>query len=331
MSAIAQSNVAASRDDASPAAAVGGISVVIPTYNSAGLLRPLLERLVPALRALADAYEIILVNDGSRDDTWRHVEKLAGEYEQVVGIDLARNYGQHSAVLCGVRAARFDVLVTMDDDLQHPPEEIPKLLARLNEGYDVVYGTPAERQHGMWRNLASKITRLTLYSTVGVKTARDVSAFRAFRTRLREAFAGYCAPFVSIDVLMTWGTTQFASVEVRHAPRPLGTSNYTFKKLMFHALNMLTGFSTLPLQISSVMGFAMTALGLVLFAFVLVRFIIVGGSVPGLPFLASVIAIFSGAQMFALGVIGEYLARVHLAVMTRPSFTVRQRIDRRAK
>src|SRR5206468_13023914 len=140
------------------------------------------------------------------------------------------------ALLCGIRAARHELIVTMDDDLQHPPEELPRLLARLQEGFDVVYGVPDKQQHGLWRNLASRFTKLALQKSMGAETARKVSAFRALRTSLRDGFADYRGQFVSIDVLLTWSTTRFTAVEVRHDPREIGASNYTYRKLFVHAL-----------------------------------------------------------------------------------------------
>ena len=129
---------------------------------------------------------------------------------------------------------------------------------------------------------------------------------------------------MSIDVLLTWGTNRFASVRVDHRPRYSGKSNYTFRKLAIHAINMMTGFSTLPLQIASVTGFVFTLFGLIVLAYVLIRYVMEGGSVPGFPFLASVIAIFSGAQLFALGIIGEYLARMHFRMMEKPTYVLRR-------
>ena len=221
-----------------------------------------------------------------------------------------RNYGQHNALLCGIRVARGKTIVTMDDDLQHPPEEVPKLLARLNEGYDVVYGAPEKQQHGLWRDLASEVTKLALQKSMGAETARRVSAFRVFRTELREAFADYHSPFISIDVVLTWGTTRFIAAAVRHDPRQTGASNYTVRQLITHALNMVTGFTILPLQLASLLGFSLcTLFGLGLLVFVIGRYLLQGASVPGFTFLASTVVIFSGAQLFALGIIGEYLAR----------------------
>lgn len=300
-----------------------GISVVVPVYNSEGSLPELVMRLESVLRSVSTNFEVLLVNDGSWDNSWQVVCQLAQTYGWVRGIDMMRNYGQHNAVLYGIRMANHDIIVTIDDDLQHPPEEIPKLLDKLSEGYDVAYGAPIRQQHGLWRDLASEVTKITLQSAMGAKVARSVSAFRAFRTGLRDAFADYQGPFVSIDVLLTWGTTRFAAIPVQHAPRLLGKSNYTFRKLMTHALNMMTGFSTLPLQLASVIGFFFTLFGLGILGYVLGRYIVEGGSVPGFPFLASIIAIFSGAQLFALGIIGEYLARMHQRTMGRPVYVVR--------
>jgi glycosyltransferase involved in cell wall biosynthesis len=304
------------------------VSVVVPVYNSAPSLGVLIERLSTVLAEVARRSEIILVNDGSRDASWDQIVALSERYPQVRGINLMRNFGQHNALLAGIREARCEVVVTIDDDLQNPPEEIPALLTALAAGHDVVYGTPEREQHGLWRDLASQATKLALQGTMGSATARKVSAFRVFRTQLRDAFASYHGPFVSIDVLLTWGTTRFSAIPVRHDRRAVGTSNYTFRKLVAHALNMMTGFSTLPLQLASVVGFAFTLFGLAVLLYVIGRFVVEGGSVPGFPFLASVIAIFSGAQLFALGIIGEYLARMHFRMMDRPPYTIRDRIAR---
>jgi undecaprenyl-phosphate 4-deoxy-4-formamido-L-arabinose transferase len=214
--------------------------------------------------------------------------------------------------------------VTLDDDLQHPPAEVAKLLQKLDEGFDVVYGVPAQQRHGLLRDVASYMTKVALQGAMGADNARNISAFRAFRAELRDAFAAFAGPFVSIDVLLTWATRSFSRVVVRHEPRTLGVSNYTVRKLITHALNMITGFSVLPLQLSSVMGFAFTLFGFGLFIYALVNYFILGGRVPGFTFIISVVALFSGAQLFAIGVIGEYLARVHFRLMDKPPYAVRR-------
>lgn len=301
------------------------ISVVTPVYNGEASVGELCRRLAEVLPSISAQHEIILVNDGSPDRSWEMISELSSRSPVVRGLNLMRNYGQHNALLCGIRAAKYDLVVTMDDDLQHPPEEIPRLLARLEEGFDVVYGAPKAEQNGPMRALASRITRLALSAAVGSDVAKNVSAFRVFPTQLREAFAAYQSPFVSIDVLLTWATTRFGATTVAFQPRHSGSSNYTFTKLVRHAFDMMTGFSTAPLQLASLIGFTCTLFGLAVFIYVFVRFCL-EGSVPGFPFLASIIAIFSGAQLFALGVIGEYLARMHFRSMKRPAYVVRTTI-----
>lgn len=299
------------------------ISIVIPCYRSADNLPDLHRRLDAVCAAKGLSAEFVLVEDGGGDGTWDVISQLARVDRRVVGIQLARNYGQHNALLCGIRAARGQVIVTMDDDLQNPPEEIPRLLSKIDEGFDVVYGSPVQENHGFLRNVASLITKLALQHSMGAETARKSSAFRAFRTRLRNAFADYNSPTVSIEVLLTWGTTRFSSVDVRQDRRERGQSGYTVRKLMTHALNMMTGFSTLPLQIASVVGLLFAAGGFLVLMYVLVRYFTSDAVVPGFSFLASIISIFSGVQLFSLGIIGEYIARMHFRSMERPPYSVR--------
>jgi undecaprenyl-phosphate 4-deoxy-4-formamido-L-arabinose transferase len=300
------------------------ISAIVPVYRSAPGLPELHRRLTDALCDIAERYEIILVEDGGGDGSWDVIEGLAARDDHVRGIRMSRNYGQHNALLCGIREAKYATIVTLDDDLQNPPEEIGKLIAVLDDGADVVYGTPMNEQHGFLRDQSSRITKLALQSAMGAETARNVSAFRAFRTRIRDAFETYRGPYVSIDVLLTWGTTRFSHIPVRHEPRQIGKSTYTVRKLVTHAFNMMTGFSTLPLQVASLIGFVFTLFGFGILVYVLISYLTNGAVVPGFAFLASLIAIFSGAQLFALGIIGEYLARMHFRAMDRPTYLVRE-------
>lgn len=298
------------------------LSVVIPVYRSQATLPELHRRLVAALEPMVPTFEILLVEDCGGDDSWRVINEIAAADPRVRGIKLARNFGQHNALLCGIRAAKGDLIITIDDDLQNPPEEIPKLLAKLGEDYDVVYGSPANETHGFFRNQASRITKIALQGSMGVASASKVSAFRVFRTRLRDTFEAYRSPSVNIDVLLTWGTTRFASVDVRQDERTVGDSGYSLRKLIHHAINMMTGFSVLPLQIASLLGITFGTIGLLILLYVIGRYLVEGSAVPGFPFLASIIAIFSGVQLFALGIFGEYLARMHFRSMDRPPYAL---------
>lgn len=307
------------------------LSLVVPVFRSRDTLPELYRRIAAAVEPLDPAFELVLVEDGGGDGSWDVIEDLARRHPRVRGLKMARNYGQHNALLCGIRAARGEVVVTLDDDLQNPPEEITVLLSKLDEGHDVVYGKPRQERHGFLRDQASRITKLALQGAMGAETAANVSAFRAFRTRLREAFADYRSPTVSIDVLLTWGTIRFAAVTVRHDERQAGSSGYTLRQLVTHALNMMTGFSTLPLQLASVVGFVFGTLGFLVLAYVVMRYFVEGSGVPGFPFLASIIAIFSGVQLFALGIFGEYLARMHFRSMERPTYVMHQKTQPAAR
>lgn len=302
------------------------ISVVVPVYNSEATLRALHDRLTEVLAEVSLSYEIILVNDKSTDDSWSVIRQLSKESPHLRGIDLASNVGQHAALLAGVRAARNELTVTLDDDLQNPPEEISKLLHGLEPAVDVVYGAPTDTQQAWWRLVGSRTTR-RLLSRTSNGAVTEISSYRLFRTNLRDAFVGYDGSNVSLDALLNWGTSAFASVPVRHDRRQAGRSNYSLRKLAVHAVNTMTGFSTLPLRLASLLGFGIALVGIAILVYVITVRLLTGENVPGFAFLASIVSIFAGAQMFALGVIGEYLACVHLRLMGRPAYTIRQVVD----
>jgi len=304
------------------------LSIIVPVYNSEQSLPILISCLVKILPELSDQYEVILVNDGSQDRSWEVIEHLCKQHAFLQGIDLVRNFGQHNALLCGIRAAKYEIIITMDDDLQHPPEEIRKLLLKLDDGYDVAYGTPIEETHGYFRNISSRLVKWSLKIAVRIPYAEKISAFRAFRTSLRELFTSYSNTYVSIDILLSWGTGRIGFVEVKHTERTLGKSQYTFSKLMQHMYNMVLGFSVVPLRIASILGLMFTLFGFFLLAFVLLRYFAQGGSVPGFSFLASTVAIFSGIILFVLGIIGEYLARMYINLMAKPPYLVSRQIGK---
>jgi len=300
-------------------------SIVIPVYNSEKTLDELVERIEKSLNAISVNFEIILVNDGSKDNSWSVIEQLSHKNPWVVGVNLSRNFGQHNAILCGIRTAQYRYILTMDDDLQHPPEEMKKLITELQKGYDVVYGIPKILPHAGWRNFFSKFVKRILARVLGLPSVRDISSFRAFRTELREAFSNFNAPDVIIDALLNWGTTNYSTVLVNEEHREHGESNYNFLKLAKMAMLVLTGFSTAPLRFTSWLGFAFTIFGFIILLYVMTRYII-ERSIPGFPFLASVITIFSGTQLFALGIFGEYLAHIFERSSSRPPFVIAKTI-----
>ena len=306
--------------------ALPSLSIVVPAYRSAASLPHLAAALGEILPTIASSYELIIVDDCGGDGTWEVIRDLAVRYTWVRGFALARNSGQHNALLCGILTARHDLIVTMDDDLQHPPALIGCLLASLNDDIDVVYGYPLAERHGLWRDFASRLTKRALALASGNRDVHRTSALRLFRGRLREGFARYRATAVSIDVLLSWETGRMAYVPVQFAPRPYGTSTYTVPKLMAHALNMITGFTVWPLRLASWFGFLFMLLGFAVALFALVNWLLRGSAVPGFAFLASTIAVFAGVQLFCLGLIGEYLARMYHRTLDRPPYTVRESV-----
>lgn len=303
------------------------ISIVIPVYNSEKTLPELCQHLKTELAKISNKYEIILVNDGSRDNSWETVQALKTKNPKTIqALNLMRNYGQHNALLCGIRSARYEVTVTMDDDLQHLPEEISKLVTKLNEGYDVIYGIPEKMVHAGWRNFSSKASKFFLAKILGISRIKYMSAFRAFKTDLRRSFASFNSPNVIIDALLTWGTENFGTVEVKEQPRQVGRSNYTLGKLIKLGMTALTGFSTIPLKFASYTGFFLTIFGIGILIYAIDRSFR-EGSIPGFPFLASITSIFSGAQLFALGIFGEYLGSMFHRSMNYPAYTLAEEKD----
>lgn len=306
------------------------LSVVVPCYRSRATLAELVDRLHTELPKVATAYEVILVVDGSPDDTYAVARSLERAHSDTVrAVLLRRNYGQHNALLAGLARAQYEVTVTMDDDLQHPPEELSTLLRPLADPLvDLVYGVATVEEHGFFRSLASRTVKAAL-SAADVPSAKDVSALRAFRTDLRDGFAHVADQFSNIDVLLSWTTTAIERVPVRMEERAEGQSGYTFGKLVRHAMNMVTGYGTLPLRLVSWLGVATSILGFVLLVLTLVRYLLGEIEVAGFTTLASMLALLSGAMMLSIGILGEYLGRLHFRSMQRPTFLVR--VDARHK
>ncbi|MFM8958144.1 MAG: glycosyltransferase [Actinomycetota bacterium] len=303
------------------------VSVVVPTYRSPQTLSRLVERICASSWFTSDS-EIVLVDDGNLDSTWKVIKDLATQNQRVLGIRLGRNSGQHAALLAGVRQAKKSIVVTLDDDLQNPPEEVPHLLAALTDDIDVVYGLPKKAKQSAWRNFSSVTSKWLMRYALGFLRATEISAFRAFRTNLRDSFDRDLGPGVSLDAVLNWATTRFGSVEVRHDSRAEGQSNYNFRKLLRFLLDTATGYSTVPLRFATSLGLVTVTLSLGILAWVLWRPLFTGESVPGFPFLAATIAIFSGVQLIVLGVLGQYIGRMHFRVMNKPTYTIADRTDR---
>ena len=302
------------------------LSVVIPVYNSAATLADLMQRLTTVLAPITQHYEIILVDDGSRDDSWAVMQNLRTHYaDHLVAVQLMRNYGQHNTLMCGLDMARGEYVVTMDDDLQNPPEEIPKLLAHIKKyALDLVYGCPSERNHAAWRNVGSRLV-IYFYHTI-FRNPVTPTPFRIMRHQLAKSVMFYDLNFTFLDGLLAWCTSRIGGVEVAHHPRVQGGSGYSFGKLLLMALNLYTNFSLIPLQIVSVFGFVTALSGFGVGLYYLIHFFTSNTAVPGFASTIIAIMLLGGAQLLALGVIGEYLGRLHLNVNRKPQYVIRHQL-----
>lgn len=301
------------------------LSVVVPCYRSPSTLSGLVDRVCVAVGESVSEIEFVFVDDGSPDDTWQRLEALRSADDRVRVMRLSRNYGQHNALLAGIRASSNELVLTMDDDGQNPPDQVPMLLAAMSDDVDLVYGSPLEERQTGFRNAASKLTKRMMRIGMGDAINPKHSAFRLFRRRLVDAADAVHDPFVNLDVLLSWATVRQRVVDVRFDVRLEGESGYDLRKLVRHAMNMITGFGILPLRLVAWLGFVLAIAGFLLTGWVLVRFVVFGSPLPGFTFLAAAINFFAGAQLLGIGILGEYLGRVHFRSMGRPNYLVAER------
>lgn len=303
-----------------------GVSIVVPVYRSEGTLRQLLARLEKTLQTTPGGWEIVFVDDASPDGSWGVLEDLQRKNpERVLAVRLARNFGQHNALMCGFRESQGAIVVTMDDDLQNPPEEVPKLLAALGDpDLDVAYGLYRTKKHRPWRNGGSWMINV-FYRRV-FDSRNTVSSFRAIRRTTITNILTYDLNFTFVDGLLAWNTQRIVGVDVDHHPRPGGRSGYTLPRLATLAFNLFTNFSLLPLQVVSAMGLLLAGAGFVVGLWYLVAFFRHQITVPGYASTITAILVLGGAQLVALGIIGEYLGRLHLNVNRKPQYAVRSRL-----
>ena len=282
-----------------------------------------MARLSQILDPLVEHYEIILVDDGSKDDSWDVMQSLQKNYDRLVTVQLMRNYGQHNTLMCGLSMARGEFIVTMDDDLQNPPEELPKLLDHIKQaGLDLVYGCPDTRSHATWRNLGSTIV-WRFYRKV-FRNPITPTPFRIMRHQLVRSVLFYDLNFTYLDGLLAWCTDRIGTVAVEHHARLQGRSGYSIGKLLGLALNLYTNFSLIPLQVVSTVGFLTAAAGFLVGLYYLVQYLLTNIVVPGFASTIIAILIIGGVQLLALGIMGEYLGRLHLNVNRKPQYVVRR-------
>lgn len=288
------------------------ISVVVPVYRSAPLLPALVERLKGALEAEGRSWELIMVDDASPDDSYAVMRRLRAGDARVRIVQLARNHGQQHATLCGLNYARGAEIVTIDDDLQNPPEEIAPLLAKLREGHEAVIGRIADKRHGWWRNAGSRAHQYFAEKIIGKPRGLYLSSFRALSRNAVDRLVRYkgAHPHISALLLKSVPPAAIANVQVAHAARAIGGSTYSLRKLVKTASFLLINHSYIPLRFMTGWGFLLSLLSLLFAVLVIVRVLFYGHAVQGWPSLAVLVAFLSGNILMALGIVGEYLGRL---------------------
>ena len=299
------------------------VSVVVPIFNEQENLPELRRRLAEALEKTGEDWEVVLVNDGSPDDSLEVCRRLCRQNDVALSVvNLSRNFGEHNAVMAGVTHARGAFVVTMDDDLQNPPEEVVRLWRHARDnGYDVVYTYYAESRHAVWRNLGSRFTNWCADRLLDKPKGLYLSSFRCISSFTANAILDHTGPFPYVDGLILQVTQNIGSLEVKHLPRAEGRSNYTLKRLTRLFFSMLLNFSVTPLRLGVLAGFAMAGLGLLVFVEVMVE-ALTGGTPRGWASVMAATLLLSGLQLVMLGLVGEYLGRTFLTVNRKPQFVV---------
>ncbi len=301
------------------------VSVIVPVYGGRDALAELCSRVATTMQQAALQYEVILVDDRGQSEAWGVIRSVAARDPHVAGLRLGRNFGQHAATICGIAHARGEWIVTMDDDLEHPPESIPALLAAGNEDYPLIYGVFEKRTHAAYRNLSSELMR-RLLKRAFPDLNEDYCSFRAIHAPLAKQLDHFGLNRPYIDGMLSWLTSSTRSVTVPHEQRQHGESTYTMRKLLSHAANIFVTFSYLPLRIATFSGAALAGL-----SFLYLLYVVYGrlsGSVtnPGYASLMSVVLFACGIQLLILGVVGEYVGRLMGATFRRPVYVVDSKV-----
>ncbi|HEY3303457.1 MAG TPA: glycosyltransferase [Candidatus Binatia bacterium] len=303
------------------------LSIVIPLFNESANVEALHSRLSATLQSLGKSFEIVYVDDGSADGTADILRRIHARAPEIKAVIFNRNYGQHAAVLAGFERARGEVVVTLDGDLQNPPEEIPKLLEKIDEGYDVVGGRREERRDPMLRRVFSFLINRLVSRTVGVEMKDYGCMLRAYRRGIVERICECPEISTFIPALANSFAGSVAEIPIAHSLRRSGKSRYTPLRLLRLTFDLLTGFSLLPIQMAGLAGILIAFFGLALALFLGASIIIVGAEGMGVLMLFAVLFFFIGLQILALGLVGEYVGRIYMEVRRRPKYVVKEILD----
>lgn len=301
------------------------LSVIIPVFNEEENLEVLCVRLTKVLDSLKKPYEIIFVDDGSTDSSFQILRDLYRKYNSIKVIRFTRNFGQHPATMAGFDSAQGELIVTLDADLQNPPEEIPKLLEKLDEGYEVVFGVFQKRKHSAFRRAGSAFAKWALTKLLPVDTT-NLSGFRALRSSAVDQLKLLSEKSKFLDGLLCWMGFRVGTVEVEHRERQAGKTKYSLLKLIDLWFDMIVSFTDLPLKIATFGGSLLGIIGFLLALFYLIEYLLYGFSVPGFATIVILITVFSGIQLLCLGILGEYIGRMNKEVKNKPEYIARDKL-----
>jgi glycosyltransferase involved in cell wall biosynthesis len=299
----------------------------VPVFNEEGNVDALASRVLATMEAIGAPFELLFVDDGSRDATPERLRLLAAKDRRVRVVRFARNYGQEAAVEALYLHARGLWIIQMDGDLQHPPEEIPKLIARRDEGFDVVYAVRQERKDTFFRVAASSAMQWSMRSLMEIELPEDVSTFRLMSAPVARLVAALPERRKFFSALIVWSGARIGTVKVKHAPRHAGATHYGFTKLLNHTFDLIVGFSSKPLRYIGTLGLSFAGLGLALGAWVIARKLLWDYGIMGWPSLFAAVVILGGVQLMATSVIGEYIARIYVQAQARPLYNVAERLN----
>jgi len=302
------------------------VSIVVPVYRSEPILPELVAEVERAMTAqgFADDFELVLVNDASPDRSWEVVSQLARRHGFIRGINLRRNFGQHSATMAGLNHSRGRVVVIMDDDLQHPPADIGNLVREIERGADVCYTRYRGRRHALWKILGSRFNDWVATLLLEKPRGLYLSSFKALHRDIVDEVVKYDGPYAYLDGLILDVTRSIAVVEIDHQARREGAGNYNLKRSISLWLRMATSFSIFPLRLATIVGFSMTALSSLFIIALLVEKWLHPQIAAGWSSLMATVLFVGGVQTFCVGMVGEYLGRTYLKINRKPQFTVRE-------
>jgi len=301
------------------------VSFVIPCYRSENTLPAVIEEVNSTMESMTEySHEIILVNDSSPDGTINTIRELCGKYANITGIDLAKNFGQHAALMAGMRQAKGDIVVCLDDDGQTPADEVGKLLDKLNEGFDVVYASYGKKKHSLFRNFGSKVNELMTRVMLGKPKELYISSYFAAKRFVVDDMLRYEHSYAYVIGLVLRATKNITNVEVNHRSRAEGTSGYTLKKLLGLWFNGFTAFSIKPLRIATVIGVMCAGGGFLYGIYTIVKRLLLPDIQAGFSALMSMLVFMGGMIMLMLGMIGEYIGRIYISMNNSPQYVIRE-------